>query len=303
VVREPTSASSQGSGDLTSPSKPTGSDASDRSNTSQLALPFSSDTGPESHDGETSTSSPLLPTASSRDWKDSPGMAREGVNPDGSRRSRTDQLARAIPVLPTPTAQPFGTMSSGYRDKDHPGVKKASLEHMMRHGLISSSAAIPASPSPTQASAAAPRTRATSGPSSPVLLASFDPEASCWRTFQATLASELPKFSQTLPRSGMTRSGRLYALPTLALPTDGSGGSASLNVPTPTASDAVWSDRDHSRRGIVGNHNLGLVDWARLLPTPTQDDGSNVTRTSGDYQSLVRSVGDLTNPPSEDGNE
>ena len=36
------------------------------------------------------------PTASARDWKDSSGMAREAVNPDGSRRKRTDQLARAV---------------------------------------------------------------------------------------------------------------------------------------------------------------------------------------------------------------
>ena len=33
-------------------------------------------------------------TASARDWKDSAGMATEGVNPDGSTRSRTDQLPR-----------------------------------------------------------------------------------------------------------------------------------------------------------------------------------------------------------------
>jgi hypothetical protein len=35
-------------------------------------------------------------TASSRDWKDSPGMATTGENPDGSERNRTDQLARQV---------------------------------------------------------------------------------------------------------------------------------------------------------------------------------------------------------------
>ena len=34
------------------------------------------------------------PTASSRDWKDTPGMATEGVNPDGTKRKRLDQLPR-----------------------------------------------------------------------------------------------------------------------------------------------------------------------------------------------------------------
>lgn len=33
-------------------------------------------------------------TASARDWKDSPGMAETGTNPDGSTRTRLDQLPR-----------------------------------------------------------------------------------------------------------------------------------------------------------------------------------------------------------------
>ena len=33
-------------------------------------------------------------TPSARDWKDTPGMAQEGVNPDGSTRKRLDQLPR-----------------------------------------------------------------------------------------------------------------------------------------------------------------------------------------------------------------
>ena len=36
------------------------------------------------------------PTSSARDWKDSAGMATESVNPDGSKRMRVDQLARAV---------------------------------------------------------------------------------------------------------------------------------------------------------------------------------------------------------------
>ena len=45
-------------------------------------------------------------TASARDWKDSAGMATEGVNPDGSTRSRTDQLPRQAQLAgwPTPSA-------------------------------------------------------------------------------------------------------------------------------------------------------------------------------------------------------
>lgn len=44
-------------------------------------------------------------TASARDWKDSAGMAIEGVNPDGSTRSRTDQLPRQAQLAGWPTAR------------------------------------------------------------------------------------------------------------------------------------------------------------------------------------------------------
>lgn len=35
-------------------------------------------------------------TPSSRDWKDTPGMATTGINPDGSERTRLDQLPRQV---------------------------------------------------------------------------------------------------------------------------------------------------------------------------------------------------------------
>jgi hypothetical protein len=42
-------------------------------------------------------------TPSSRDWKDSPGMATTGINPDGTERSRVDQLPRQAQLVPGPT--------------------------------------------------------------------------------------------------------------------------------------------------------------------------------------------------------
>lgn len=54
--------------------------------------------------------SSLWPTASSRDWKDTPGMSRTGTNPDGSERDRTDQLPRAVyaQMWATPKSSPSG---------------------------------------------------------------------------------------------------------------------------------------------------------------------------------------------------
>jgi hypothetical protein len=50
------------------------------------------------------------PTASARDWKDTPGMSVTGINPDGSERTRLDMLPRvaALAGWPTPEAAGFG---------------------------------------------------------------------------------------------------------------------------------------------------------------------------------------------------
>jgi hypothetical protein len=45
------------------------------------------------------------PTASSRDWKDTAGMATTGINPDGSERTRLDQLPRVATLAGWPTPQ------------------------------------------------------------------------------------------------------------------------------------------------------------------------------------------------------
>ena len=51
------------------------------------------------------SSSSAWPTSSARDYKDSSGMSVVGVNPDGSKRNRTDQLARAVYAENWPTAR------------------------------------------------------------------------------------------------------------------------------------------------------------------------------------------------------
>ena len=55
------------------------------------------------------------PTVSSRDWKDTPGMSTEGINPDGSKRTRLDQLPRvaALTGWPTPNHNTTGPGNQG----------------------------------------------------------------------------------------------------------------------------------------------------------------------------------------------
>jgi len=44
-------------------------------------------------------------TPSARDWKDTPGMSTTGTNPDGSTRTRLDQLPRLAAIAGWPTAK------------------------------------------------------------------------------------------------------------------------------------------------------------------------------------------------------
>lgn len=53
------------------------------------------------------------PTASARDWKDTPGMSMNGVNPDGTERKRLDMLPRVAQLASWPTPQAHDTQEQG----------------------------------------------------------------------------------------------------------------------------------------------------------------------------------------------
>ncbi len=62
------------------------------------------------------------PTASARDWKDTAGMATTGTNPDGSERSRLDQLPRVAFLAGWPTATATDPERRGVLDETNPNV-------------------------------------------------------------------------------------------------------------------------------------------------------------------------------------
>jgi hypothetical protein len=127
--------------------------------------------------------------------------------------------------------------------------------------------------------------------------------AGTWVTSQADLFSDLgwAPYSETLPRSGSMRNGRLYERPTSAPRTGGSGGSSSRGLlPTPTVSDANG----------VGPHGTGALDLrttVSLLPTPTINGNNNYKGASPTSQdgltTVLRKVssGAPSAPPSIDG--
>lgn len=81
---------------------------------------------------------------------------------------------------------------------------------ILESGRTASPGDFPASQSPTQESSEHRKTSAGSGPSFSELFAVYDPDTGSLRTSQGCLFMGGTTFSQTLPPSGMMRSGSLY---------------------------------------------------------------------------------------------
>ncbi len=91
-------------------------------------------------------------------------------------------------------------------------------------------------------------------------LASFDPVTWSWKTSQRCLVEGWATYSQTWPRSGMTRSGTAYRLPPLALRMNATGYGL---WPTPTTDSATNRSSRYAQGGMP------LAAAVKLWPTPT----------------------------------
>jgi hypothetical protein len=110
------------------------------------------------------------------------------------------------------------------------------------------------------------------GASTPVWLANYDRATSLWKTSQHCLVEGLATFSETWPRSGMTRNGTAYQLPTLVRLTDGT---ESGLWPTSTSQEAKhgtvtqWEmTTDHP----TTKASLRVRAAKSLWPTPSAND-------------------------------
>lgn len=121
-----------------------------------------------------------------------------------------------------------------------------------------------------------------SGESMPVSLASYDHASSSWRTCQACLISGWEPFSETFPRSGMTRRGTAYQLPPLAPLT---GEIAFGSWPTPRATDP-------EKRGNFNPYDprTGLAGAVKIWPTPRANNGTGPSFGARGGQSLQTEV-------------
>lgn len=149
----------------------------------------------------------------------------------------------------------------------------------------------PTSAAPGTASGSVERNQ-DCGRSTPVSLARFDHATSSWRTSQTCLVEGLASFSETWPRSGMTRSGTAYLLPTLA-PRISEIGSGSSRIPTPTVTDSRGGRNLTSGRSNPNSkHHSGttLCDYIVLWPTP-RSSGASLTGGSNSRRAAVKRGG------------
>lgn len=124
----------------------------------------------------------------------------------------------------------------------------------------------PAADSPARTSASqagGPGSRASGpayGASTRESFAKFDPDTSSWRTSQRCLVEGWATYSETWPRSGMTRNGTAFRLPPLALRMNATGYGL---WPTPTTDSATNRSSRYAQGGMP------LAAAVKLWPTPT----------------------------------
>ena len=137
--------------------------------------------------------------------------------------------------------------------------------------------------------------------------AKWDRVSCSWKTHQYSLLGGLELFSETWPRWGMMRDGACWEQPMpsgvleIRARITSAIESGFLRLPTPRVADGErygTAIKDTWKR--KGAANL-LRDWVQRYPTVTVvDDSKQVTRASGQFQSLTRVVQRLATPTKQD---
>jgi hypothetical protein len=176
-------------------------------------------------------------------------------------------IPTCVPLWPTPKATERQQRNS--RDKWvslSAAIRDTSFCPCRCHTSMSSVAA-----SPVKISAPLVRERGSKGrarvfgQSTPASLANYDRDTSLWRMLQSSFLEGLDEFSETWPRSGMTRNGTAYQLQPLA-PLTGVIGSGLW--PTPRVSMAHGpSQREIAETSpTTGSLNPEFVEWLMGFP-------------------------------------
>jgi hypothetical protein len=212
------------------------------------------------------------------------------------------QMESASILFATPTANERPNRDLGKRIADK---RQISLSEQVRMGmyidvhqctLMSSAAASPARTSQRLAREQASRASAlVSGPRCAELLARYDPATQSWRTSQRCFLEGWTVFSETWPRSGMTRNGVAYELATWGRPT---AATASGLWPTPNVPNGGRTIHHAEFKGNTAYHNgkkvqVGLEAMVKMWPTPGGSRPHDTDQISG---RLANEIGGSLNP-------
>lgn len=259
---------------------------------------------PESEDSTSASSGPVCKLCGSASRTITADESSLDIGPE----SRV--IPTCAPLWPTPNAGdmsavalPEGMKMTARRAERPNGDKQQmGLARMVRmaterdwcpcrcHTSMSSAAASPvrtsASPAEEPGSTESGR---VFGPSSLDSLASFDPATSSWRTSQLSLLEEWDEFSETWPRSGMTRSGIAYRRQPLAPLI---GGIAFGSLPTPSATSYGYNQQDSP--GAAVRPSLETMARKGLWPTLTASEGTGPGHSTKGGKNLRTVVAEQT---------
>jgi hypothetical protein len=217
--------------------------------------------------------------------------------PASAPRGKSSSPATAAPCSPSdsppPSASPTSAIAAGGETRTPCSSAESPAGSRPSIFLAADSPARILAP-PESAPASLKASAAGYGPNLPASFASFDRATSSWRTSQRCLplsaeaASSsspppLAEFWETWPRSGMTRSGRAFELPTLAPRTDET---ECGSWPTP---HGMGSDGH-------GNELSMLVQTVEGVTGRRGADYNRANRRDGGGRDLVTDVGGQLNP-------
>jgi hypothetical protein len=163
-------------------------------------------------------------------------------------------------------------------------------------------------------------------------LGRWDQDSSSWRTSQASLWEVMDghhmgaPWSESWPRSGMTRNGELYPLPMLERPISETGGGSwrtptaadwknmgsstqvylsdqvrpsqvttskkpgVWHIPTPTSADVYTGNLESSQQSDDSMHSVSLPDFVNRWPTPTSTERSGTNPNTGKGEGLSKTA-------------
>jgi hypothetical protein len=103
-------------------------------------------------------------------------------------------------------------------------------------------------------------------------LANYNLDTQSWRMYEATLLSDSPPFSGSLPASGMTLNGKLFPQTLLVRHISESESllspTPSGNWPTPTTADVYTDNLKSSQQTDGSMHSVSLGQAVQMWPTP-----------------------------------